>query len=116
LDEQIHFFQTIAPIDSPFGVSQDREGGVERFAVAPGAFQRIPQDDKHFRAGSAKLRLESPQLGDMRSALHSVILADEEQDYINFSTVVPQPNLAAGAGWQVKIRSWVAYTKFTNIS
>jgi len=55
------------------------------------------------------------QLGDVRTALTSAILAHEEKYDVRFVTIIGKPDLAAAADWQAKVGSRRAYDKFVRI-
>jgi len=44
----------------------------------------------------------------MPAALHSLIGAHKEEDDVTATAIIAQGNLAASAGWQVKVRRQIA--------
>jgi len=90
-------------VHSAFGVGQHGEGRLERLCILAGAFGRIAQNHQHVRAGGLKILVHAPQLGDVRSALQSVVFAHKEQNDVRFAFVFRQTNLPTAVRRQVEI-------------
>src|SRR3990172_1999375 len=80
LDANEVFREFEAMIYGTFRVGKYREWRTEGFGIFAGAIQGIAKNDQDLRPGFDKLLIHAPQLGDVRAALHSVMLAHEEKD------------------------------------
>lgn len=104
LDDDQRFFQIEAMIYGAIEISEHRKWRFEGFRVPASSFGRISQNHEYLGAGGLKVLVHSPQLGDVRAALHSVIFAHEEQDNVRLSFVFRQTNFLTGACHQFEIR------------
>jgi hypothetical protein len=103
LDADEVLFELKAMIDCAFSIRQDRERCFKRFCKPAGTIQVVTKNDQNLRPGFDELIVHAPQLGDMRAALNSVVLAHEEQD--NFlPAIIGKCNLSAGTLREFKIR------------
>ena len=78
-------FQIEAVIDGAIRIREDREGSLDDSGVALGTFRSVPQNHQNLRPGGLEILVDAPQLGDVRAALYSGILAHEEQCYVSFA-------------------------------
>ena len=82
LDEQKIFFQLIQLIHFAFRVGEHRERQVQNLYILLRLLKRVTQNDNDLGARFFELFVKFPQLGNMRTAFHSDIFANEEQNHI----------------------------------
>ena len=59
-------------------ISQDWERRFERLCLPTGTIRCVAKNDQNLRFGRGKLIVHALQLGDVRAALYSVVLTNEE--------------------------------------
>ncbi len=74
-------------IDRPLRVCQHRERCLEGFSIPAGTLQAGAYNDQDLHSGFLKLIIQAPQLGDMISALHSLILAYKEHRHLSAAII-----------------------------
>ena len=104
LDDKGNFVQGKCAIDDAFRVGKHGEGNFELLRIFGSAFLRIAQNDENVRARVSEVFNHAPQLGDMRSALHSVVFAHEEKHNPRLAAVVDDSRFSALVGWQSESR------------
>jgi hypothetical protein len=89
-------------IDIALGICKHRERRFERLGIPARTLQCIAKDNQYLHSGFYKLIIQAPQLGDMRTALQSLVRPHEEQDYF-FAAIIGEFDLAALIGWEREI-------------
>lgn len=89
-------------IDRAFGISQDGKWCLEQLGILARPLQRFADDHQNLHSCLDKLIIQAPQLGDMRSALQSLVLSHEEQDNF-FAAIIGKFDLTARIGWECEI-------------
>ena len=67
----------ITMVNSAVRISQDRERRFKRLCILAGTIKCVAENDQNLRFGFDKLIIHAPQLGDVRTALYSVVLTHE---------------------------------------
>ena len=92
----------IAVIDLALRISQDWEGRFELLSIAAGTLQGVAKNDQNLHPALNQLIVQTPQLGDMRTALYSDVLPHEEQNDF-FAPKIGKRHLATRIGWESEI-------------
>lgn len=104
LNDQVRPLEIETVIHLARGVGQDRKRRVERGAISGSVLGCIAQNDEYFSASGLELGVKPPQLGDVRAARPSQSGGHKEDHDALAPAIITQRNLAARAGWQLKVR------------